>query len=248
MEGPSGWDLSVVFADDATAVTEAAALVTLAAELAAGAKDALAGNGAGALIQQFAEVDARVEGVHDYARMRQYADANGEGVQEVVITITASVTAAKASLERILDEWRALSDVEAEAILAIDTVEPASYRLAHARRLAAHRLTEEGERVWTARTEAARTRWGSLNDNVEGALLIPFDDGTGERLWGIGDLGTLVRRPEPEVRRAAYARARGRLRLDQRRPRDRLGRARRRPAGRGSSSRPHAPGSGDARW
>ena len=36
------------------------------------------------------------------------------------------------------------------------------------------------------------------------AALVRFDDGTGERLWGVGDLGTLVRRPEPEVRRAAY--------------------------------------------
>ena len=205
MSGPSGWDLSVVFADDATAVAEAVRLATNAEELAVRATAGIAeAKAASALLEEWAEIDARVDQVHDYARMRQYADANGPGVQEVMINVTASVTAARASLERILDVWRGLSDDDVAAILAVGATEPAAYRLNHARRLAVHRLSPEAERVWAARTEAARTRWGSLNDNVEGALLVRFDDGTGERLWGVGDLGTLVRRPEPEVRRAAY--------------------------------------------
>lgn len=204
MTGPHGWDLSVVFADDDAALAEAASLVVAADELVSVSSPFPSGADATPIVSRFAELDARVDQVYDYARMRQYADANGPGVQGLVVGVTAFVNAARAALERVLDAWRSVAPSAADEVLAVPGLEPARYRLAHARRLGVHRLSPAEERVWSARTETARVRWGSLNDNVEGALLVSFDDGGGERLWGVGDLGTLLRRPEPEVRRAAY--------------------------------------------
>jgi oligoendopeptidase F len=202
---PQPWDLTVLFADDAAAIAEAGEAASAAGVLATSAAARFGeGDGPGVL-REFERLDAALDNVNDYARMRQYADANGSGVQDTVIAVTASVTAGRASLEVALDAWRALAEADAAALLSESELAAARYRLTAARALARHRLSPDAERAWAARTETARTRWGSLNDNVEGALLIPFDDGSGERLWGIGDLGTLVRRPEADVRRRAYA-------------------------------------------
>lgn len=204
MSGPNAWDLTVLYPDDKTAIGEAAHLAVAAAELADRTTAALETGDLGSVVAEFAALDAAVDGVHDYARMRQYSDANGPGVQETMIAIVASTTSARGALERVLDAWRALPERAADELLGEAAVEPARYRLGRARQQARHRLSPESEVVWAARTESARTRWGSLNDNVEGALSVSFDDGTGVRLWGIGDLGTLVRRPDSAVRRSAY--------------------------------------------
>ncbi len=202
---PTRWDLRELFDDDAAAIAAAEATALAAQALASSSVERLAaGDGVG-VIADFELLDASLDSVHDYARMRQYADANGPGAQDTVIAVAALVTAARASLEVVLDAWRDLDEDGAASLLAHADLGAAAYRLGRARELAPHRMAPEAEAVWTARTEAARTRWGSLNDNVEGALLVQFDDGTGERPWGIGDLGTLLRRPEPDVRRAAYA-------------------------------------------
>jgi len=202
---PEPWDLAVLFVDDAAAIAEAVEAASAAAALAASAAERFAKGDSLGVLREFERLDATLDNVFDYARMRQYADANGPGTQDTMIAVTASVTAGRASLELALDAWRALAEAEAAAILAERELAPAVYRLTTARGLSRHRLPSAVEEAWTARTETARTRWGSLNDYVEGALLVPFDDGSGERLWGIGDLGTLGRRPEAEIRRGAYA-------------------------------------------
>ncbi|MFN8223512.1 MAG: M3 family metallopeptidase [Gaiellales bacterium] len=202
--GATGWDLSVVFGDDAAAVAAAAALAVEAERFAVDAAGHL-GVGLAGWVAELGRLEAELDHVNEYARMRQYADANGPGVHDTVVRVQAAVTAARAALERALDAWRALPDAEAAVRLEDAELEPARYRLTRSRELARHRLSAEAEEVWTARTDAARTRWASLNDNVESALRVRFDDGTGERDWGVGDLGTVARRAEPDVRRAAYA-------------------------------------------
>ncbi len=205
MSGPNAWDLELVYPDDRAATDDAERLAEAAGMLAARAADTLREGDLGSLVAELAELEAAVDHVHDYARMRQYSDANGPGVQETMIAVVASVTTARGALEDVLDAWRAVPEDTAAELLRDPSLEAAAYRLGLARRLARHRLSPEAEQVWAARTESARTRWGSLNDYVEGALVVSFDDGTGVRPWGVGDLGTVVRRPERDVRRAAYA-------------------------------------------
>lgn len=205
MDGPRPWDLTQHFADDAVAVAEAARLATALAELADHATGRLAAGGAAELVGELAALEAAVDDVHDYARMRQYADAAGDGVQEVVASVQGSVTAARADVERTLDAWRALSEEDASRALGDPALAPAAYRLRRARDLARHRLAPDVEAAWAARTEAARDRWASLQELVEASVRVPFDDGTGERGWGVGDLGTVLRRPDPRLRQTAYA-------------------------------------------
>lgn len=205
MGGPRPWDLRQHFADDATAVAEAARLATALADLADHAAARLAAGRVAELVEELAALEAAVDDVHDYARMRQYADAAGAGVQEVVAAVQGAVTRARTDVERALDAWRAVPEEDARRALAEPGLSPAAYRLGRQRELARYRLAPDAEAAWAARTEAARDRWASLQELVESSVRVRFDDGTGERGWGVGDLGTVLRQPDPALRQRAYA-------------------------------------------
>ncbi len=204
MERPEPWDLSPLFPDGRTAADAAERLADEAALLADRAPQLLATGGVGAFVAELGRIEAALDEVHAYARMRQYADATAQDAQTAVAAIQSAAIDGWAALQRALDAWRALSPADAETALRPAEVGPAVYRLRRERELARHRLSEEAELVWAARTASARERWSSLQEQVEAAVRVPFDDGTGERDWGLGDLGTVLRRPDPALRRAAY--------------------------------------------
>ena len=87
--------------------------------------------------------------------MRQYTDANGPGVQETVIAVTASVTAgagvARGGPRRLAGDCRRRPRLRCSrsSELAAGEVSP-DCRPA----LARHRLSPEAEQVWAARTES----------------------------------------------------------------------------------------------
>jgi oligoendopeptidase F len=204
VDGPRRWDLTALFPDGATAVRTAKELAGEAARLAESATLALAdGSGAG-FVAELGRLDLALADVQEYARMCQYADAADADVQTTVVAVQEAVIAGQASLARALDAWRALPEGDAEALLDASGLAPAAYRLRRERHLAVHRLAPEAEAAWAARTESARERWASLQEQVEASVRLPFDDGSGLREWGIGDLETVLRRPDAGVRRAAY--------------------------------------------
>ncbi len=204
MERPEPWDLSPLFPDGGTAAAAADRLAADARMLADRAPELLASDNAATFVDELGRIEAALDEVHDYARMRQYADATAEDVQSVVAAIQSAATDGRAALQRALDAWRALSATEADTVLEHAAVAPAVYRLRRERELARHRLSPEAEHVWASRTESARERWASLQEQVEAGVRVRFDDGAGEREWGLGDLGTVLRRPDPALRRAAY--------------------------------------------
>lgn len=194
----------MVFPDGGAAVRAAEELASGAARFAESAARTLADGGADGFVTELGRLDLALADVQEYARMCQYADAADEDVQRTVVAVQEAVIAGQASLERALDAWRALPEGDAGGLLAQAELAPAAYRLRRERYLAAHRLTPDGEAAWTARTESARERWASLQEQVEATVRVPFDDGSGLREWGIGDLETVLRRADVGVRRTAY--------------------------------------------
>ncbi len=200
----AAWDLTQVFRDDEAALAMANLLPARATAIAESAAGLLERGAVGELASALGELEQDLDHVHDYTRMRQYGDAVGEGVQTLVATVDAVATEVSAAAELALDAWRALSDEDAERLLADPVVESAGYRFRRARELARHRLSPDAERAWAARSESAQNRWASLQEQVEGAARVAFDDGTGRRDWGLGDLWQVLRRPEADLRAAAY--------------------------------------------
>lgn len=205
IDGPRRWDLTQIFPDDSAAVAGAVALARSLEDLAERAAETIATAGVAELVETLAELEGALEEVLDYARMRLYEDAVGPGVQEVGAAIQAEVTRGQASAERVLDAWRAVADTAAADALIAPRLAPAAYRLRLAREVTRYRLAPAVEAAWEARTESARDRWAALQEIVDATARVRFDDGTGERDWGIGDLGTVLRRPDAEIRRGAYA-------------------------------------------
>lgn len=204
VERPEPWDLSPLFPDGGAAARTADRLAADATALADRAAELLAAGDVVAFVDELGRIESALDEVHDYARMRQYADAAAEDVQAAVAAIQSAATDGRAALQRALDAWRALSTAHAETALRHAELAPAAYRLRRERELARYRLSAEAESVWASRTESARERWASLQEQVEAAVRVRFDDGTGEQEWGLGDLGTVLRRPDPALRRAAY--------------------------------------------
>jgi oligoendopeptidase F len=215
-EHPERWDLTPIFATGEAAVAASDDLHAAAEALARRSAGQLAVGDLGSFVDALGELEEALEELVSYATMRQHEDAAGAGVQEVVAHVQGAVTRSRAALERALDAWSALDDREAGRLLD-DAVagEAAAYRLRRTRTLARYRLAPPVEAAWSARTESARGRWASLQELLEARLRVPFDDGTGEREWGVGDLGTVLRRAEPSLRHAAQsalARAFGEIR------------------------------------
>jgi oligoendopeptidase F len=204
VERPQPWDLSPLFPDGGAAARAAERLAADARTLADRAPELLGGGSAETFVEELGRIESALDEVHDYARMRQYADATAEDVQSTVAAIQSAATDGRAALQRALDAWRALPTTAAETALQRAELAPAAYRLRRERVLAPHRLSAEAELAWAARTESARERWASLQEQVEAGVRVQFDDGAGEREWGLGDLGTVLRRPDPALRRAAY--------------------------------------------
>ncbi len=197
------WDLSEAYASDDDVRADAALLPGVCSALAERAEALLAtDDGATELVTRFGELRESVEHLRDHGRMRQYADA--EGSREIATVALAAALDASASLDRVLDAWAAVPDARAEALLALDGLEPARHVLGRARALARHRLSPSEERVWAARDESGRGRWESLHEQLEASVRVPFDDGTGERPCGLGQLGSACRHPETGLRRRAY--------------------------------------------
>jgi oligoendopeptidase F len=202
------WDLSQVFADDAAARTEAGALPASCRTLAERAAPVFADGRVEevvALVAELGELEERARTLDDYARMRQYADAAGAGVQEIVGFAQAAAVDARAALAEALDAWCAIETARADGLLAEPALAPARYRLLRVRVLHRHRLSPDAERAWAAREESGRVRWASLEEQTEAAARIAFDDGTGERPWDVGSLWGVTRRPEADLRRRGYA-------------------------------------------
>lgn len=199
----AAWDFSALYPDEAAVIAAARAARARAVELRTRLeRESDRAAAFPVLLDEFAAVEADLDAALEYARMRQYADALADGVQELVAGVQAEVTAGHHELELVLDAWRAVDDsVAAAASAAIDPT--ARYRLHHARRLAAHRLPPQEEIVWAARTESARDRWTHLQELVESQLRVPFDAGDGRRDWGFGDLATLLRSSDAALRQAA---------------------------------------------
>lgn len=204
MDGPRPWDLTTVFQDGAQAVSEADRLANAAMSLATDAGARIAAGELARLVAELGELQRAVDEVDDYARMRQYADAAGAGVQEAVTAVQAAVGRARAAFERTLDAWRTIPEDAAVAALREPALAPAAYVLGRSRALSHYRLPPAVEAAWEARTASARDRWAGLQELVEASVRVPFDDGTGKRDWGIGDLGTVLRRPDRTLREAAY--------------------------------------------
>jgi oligoendopeptidase F len=196
------WDLTAVFADDASALRAAGDLArrveAFAAEVDA-AIDTAAGLDVGETLERFGPLEEQVEVIREYAEMRTYLDAAGPATREVVDACVDAAARAEATLERALDAIAA----RAAEVGGIEPG-PAAHRLQRVARLRARRPSPEAERAWAAREQSARGRWVRLYERTEAALRIDFDDGTGEHAWGLGELLKLLRRPEPELRRAAY--------------------------------------------
>lgn len=208
MSGLAKWDVTQVFATEAEALAEAAALpgrCRALAERAAGVLGEGAPEEVEGLVAELGELDEQARTLDDYARMRQYADAAAPGVQDVAAAGQAAAAEARAELERLLAAWCELDASRADGLLSREALAPARHRLRHARALARHRLAPEAERAWAARDESGRLRWSSLQEHVDSVARVVYDDGSGERPWDLGALWGAARRPETDVRRRAYA-------------------------------------------
>ena len=208
MTGLAGWDFAQVFEDEDAVLAEAARLPRVCGDLAERAPSVFDGGDAAAverLVAELGELDERATTLNNFARMRQYADAVGPGVQRVASAGQAAAASARAELSRVLDAWCALPDAGANELLGDEGLAPAHHRLRRARELHRYRLAPEAERAWSAREESGRVRWASLQEQVEGAARVAFDDGSGEREWDLGALWGVTRRADVDVRRRAYA-------------------------------------------
>ncbi len=194
-----------MFPDDDVAIAAAAALATRAESLAGRAPSLLAEGRMALLVDELAEVERGLDEVDTYVSMRQYADAGDEGVQSAVVGVRAATTPGHAALETALDAWRALTDDAAARVLADPALAPAAYRLGRARTESRHRLDPyRGGDLGSAQRDGK----GSVGEPA-GARRGRGARGVrrrgGERGWGIGDLSMVLRRPDPDLRRAAWA-------------------------------------------
>jgi oligoendopeptidase F len=202
---PRRWVLEALFADDGVAITTASAVAARADALAEAAPKLLAEGRIAKFIDELADVEAGLAEAAEYVSMRQYADGADESVHVVGVGVRTAVVAGTAAVERALDAWRALPESRVDELLGDDGSAAAAYRLRRVRETAAHRADPSLEAVWAMRTATARDGWASLHELVEAQTRVRFDDGSGEREWGIGDLGMVLRHPEAPLRRSAWA-------------------------------------------
>lgn len=156
------------------------------------------------LLRELAELRAASREGEGWVFMLTMTDAENPAVRDLQAWFDARRPRFERALKHFELAWLAMPDDRAELLAAAAEVDHERYYLLSQRRFRPFVLSSEEERVLTARDATASMAWRSLYFRTLSALSATFDDGTGERDWGLSELESISRtEPDRDVRRRA---------------------------------------------
>jgi oligoendopeptidase F len=156
------------------------------------------------LLHELAELRAaRMEG-EQWVFMLAMTDAENPTVRDLQAWVDGRLPRFDEALRHFELHWVEIPDDRAELLAGSPEVVQERHYLRSLRRFRPFLLSPAEERVLAARDATASSAWKSLYLRSLGASTARFDDGTGERDWGLSELEAASRsNPDREVRRRA---------------------------------------------
>jgi oligoendopeptidase F len=156
------------------------------------------------LLRELADLRAaRMEGER-WVLMLASTDAENPAVRDLQAWVDARLPRFDEALTHFELAWVEIGHERAETLAASPEVLRERHYLLSLRRFQPFFLSQAEERVLAAREATAHTAWESLHSRTLAAPTARFDDGEGEREWGLSELEAASRSsPQRDVRRRA---------------------------------------------
>jgi oligoendopeptidase F len=156
------------------------------------------------LLDELADLRAAAKEGKYWTMLLTWTDSGNPAVQDVQAWVDDRLPRFDEALRHFELAWAAVPDDRAHELADADAVARDRHYLLSVRRFRPYHLSAGEERALASRDAAATSAWQSLRDRTLGALVAPFDDGTGEREWPLSDLESARRvHPDRDVRRRA---------------------------------------------
>ena len=157
-----------------------------------------------ALLGELAELRAAHDEGEYWAMLLTWTDSGNPAVQDVQAWVDNRLPRFDEAIRHFELAWTASPDDRASELADSEDVARDRHYLRSVRRFKPFQLSPAEERALSTREASAASAWKSLRDRTLGALVAPFDDGTGERDWPLSDLESARRvHPDRDVRRRA---------------------------------------------
>lgn len=156
------------------------------------------------VLHELAELRAARTEAERWASMLEMTDAENTAVRDLRTWVDARLPRFDEALRHFELAWVDIPDDRAELLAASPEVVHDGHYLLALRRFRPFLLSRAEERVLAAREATATTAWKSLYSRTLSASTSTFDDGEGEREWGLSELEAASRsNPDRDVRRRA---------------------------------------------
>ncbi len=199
------WNLGDLEPDAETARSEWDELLRRARDFATRRRGTVGSAGPQALrelLDELDELQQDISRVHFYATAREHTEAMDAETNDLATLARDRASDLESLLLFVELEWIALSDAEADALLAAGELEPFAHRLRVAREEKPYVLPEGEEQALNARRPAI-SAWQSLHGRELATLTVEFDGGEGPEPHTIDRLLSYVHHPDRELRIAA---------------------------------------------